>query len=71
MPQASDEQRAEWGTDGGCGDEKATTFLQSCGWTLTHSWEWRKPSPDHIVTDDEWGAIEFMIDEWYYGGIAK
>jgi hypothetical protein len=71
MPQASDEQRAAWGGMQGVGDDKALDHLQGRGFVLTRSWEWRKPSPDYVVDADDAGAINFLIDEWDYGGLAE
>lgn len=70
MPQASDEDRAAWGTDGGVGEEKAMKHLADRGWRLTKDWRWVKPSPDFKPGDDDIGAIQFLIDEWDFGGIA-
>lgn len=69
MPQASDEDRAKWGGELGVGEDKAIAFLQAAGYTLLPSWFWRKPSPEHEPTEDELGAIWFLIDEWDFGGI--
>ena len=71
MPQASDEQRKAWGTNGGAGDEKALAFLKTRGWVLTLQYEWVPPTPSHVATKDELGAIWFLIDEWDFGGIAR
>jgi hypothetical protein len=70
VPQASDAQRAAWGTDGGAGDEKAISFLQEKGFKLTKKWAWIKPSPTYVLTEDDWLAIEFLIDEWDFDGLA-
>lgn len=70
MPQASDEQRAAWGGVQGVGDDKALDYLKERGFVLTRQWEWRKPTPDHEMTDEDWGAISFLIDEWDYGGLT-
>lgn len=63
MPTASDEQRAAWGV----GNERAEKFLENRGFVLGEDWCWRHPAkaePDEL----EWGAIEFLMDEWDYGG---
>jgi hypothetical protein len=69
MPQASEEQRQEWGEDGGAGEGKAIAYLKAAGYTLLPNWFWRKPSPEHKPTEKELGAIWFLIDEWDFGGI--
>jgi hypothetical protein len=69
MPQASDEDRAKWGGYGGVGEDKAISFLLAAGYTLTRQSTWLKPSPDHIVTEDESGAMWFLIEEWDYAGL--
>lgn len=69
MPQATDEQREKWGGLDGVGEDFATEYLQGRGWTLLRSWHWRKPTPDHEPAEDEIGAIQFLIDEWDFGGI--
>lgn len=69
MPQASDEDRARWGGRDGIGEEKAMDYLESRGFRLTRQWHWIKPD-GHIMTDDDWGAINFLIDEWDFGGLA-
>jgi hypothetical protein len=70
MPQASEEMRAEWGGVAGVGDDKATHHLKMNGFVLTPQWEWQRPSPDYEMTPDDWGAINFLICEWDYGGLA-
>jgi hypothetical protein len=69
MPQASDEDRAKWGGIDGIGEEKAIGFLFEAGYSLTRQYTWLKPHPDHIVTEDESGAMWFLIHEWDYSGL--
>lgn len=65
MPSATDELRREWWPDGEGGDHKATDFLRSRGFVLTPAWEWfRREEP----TEEESRAIDFMFQEWDYGG---
>ena len=71
MPQASEAMRAIWGGECGVGEDKAEAHLRGNGWTLTRQWEWRRPTPDYEPTDDDIGAINFLICEWDYGGIAQ
>lgn len=67
MPQASDELRKKWGID----DGKATKFLKDAGFILNRDWSWTSPKPENEITEDEWGAISFMIQEWDYGGLKE
>lgn len=67
MPQASDEQRADWGID----SHPPQAYLRAAGYRLTGGWEWIKPEPDHEPTNNEISAINFLIDEWDYGGLIR
>ncbi len=68
MPQATDEQRRLWGENGGVGEGKAIQYLNNAGYILRRNWTWQKPE-GHIPTEEEIGAIDFLIDEWDFGGI--
>lgn len=66
MPQASDEQRKQWGGQQGVGEDKAENFLREQGWILQRNWtwwrpDWREPTPE------EKEAAGFLCDEWDYG----
>jgi len=52
-------------------DAQAMKFLESHGFCLTGDWTWKLPSPDHIVTEDEWDAIEYLVLEWDFGGLEE
>ncbi len=70
MPQASDELRStmtqRFGDIGTAGPEE---FLRSRGWTLTPSWDWVKANATFAtIPPDELECIEFLCDEWDYGG---
>jgi hypothetical protein len=69
MPQASDELRKwrRWGKLGSIGAHKP--MRQS--YVLTEGWGWRKPSPSHVVSAEEADAIQFLIDEWDFGGLEQ
>lgn len=69
MPQASDELREKWGGEMGVGEDKAYNYLVSKGYELTRQWLWKKPS-NHSMTQDEFEAMKFLVDEWDYGGLA-
>jgi hypothetical protein len=71
MPQATEEQRKEWGTDGGCGEEKAMAYLEGKGYKEFKNGVWLLPSPDHVATKEENGAMCFLIDEWDHAGWVK
>lgn len=66
MPQATEELRAEWGID----DGPVIKWLQDRGWQYTQNWEWIKPSLDYKPTGKEIRAIEFLFQEWDWGGLA-
>lgn len=65
MPQATDELRKEWN---GPDDSTAREYLTSRGFTLTAAWEW---IPSQPVTDKDMRAIDFMVEEWDFGGIQE
>jgi hypothetical protein len=65
MPQATDELRAEWD---GPSDQKAIKFLQDAGYKLTPQWEWRHKDSNHMPTPKEISAVNFMFQEWDFGG---
>lgn len=69
MPQASEELRAKWGGRQGVGEDKAAGFLNSRGYREVQNGYWLKPKFDHVVTDDEREALQFLIEEWDHGGI--
>lgn len=63
MPQATEELREEWHSDG-----NALDFLYERGFVLLKSWEWVKPE-GHELTEKEQRAVLYLIEEWDYGGI--
>ncbi len=67
MPQATEELRRRWH---GPSDITATKFLEARGYTLNDSFEWVAPE-GHEPTEEELSAMEFMFQEWDYGGLAK
>lgn len=66
MPTASPELRAAWPG----GDSEAVLYLEAQGYQLTKQWEWIKPTPDHKITEREGSAIDYLIDEWDFGGVC-
>ena len=67
MPQASADLQAEWPGM----DKEAIKYLQDRGWRLNRRWQWIKPHPSHEPAEREWSAIEYLIDEWDFGGVAE
>lgn len=68
MPQASDEDRAKWGGHQGVGEDKAMEHLEGRGYKLLRSWNWRPPLGMAMSQDDS-EAMQFLIDEWDFGGL--
>lgn len=66
MPQASEEQRAEWGIT----DFNAIFYLEAKGYKDAHHC-WILPTPDHVPTEKEVSAIHFLMDEWDWSGIVS
>jgi hypothetical protein len=76
MPQASDELRkiVHWIVQ--CkpdsvvpSDSDVTTFLLERGYQLNQDWTWKRPKPDHYVTEMEELCLRYMVDEWDYGWV--
>lgn len=70
MPQASDALREAWGGECGVGEDKALAHLQGRGFKLTRQFDWVLPHPGYQPDADDWGAIDFLVYEWDYGGLA-
>ena len=66
MPQATEELRAAWPG----GDEEAIQYLYMQGYKdhPEHRWHWQKPNPNHVPTTREVSAMQYLVDEWDYGG---
>lgn len=32
-------------------------------------WFWHLPNPEHVITEKEGNCLQFLIDEWDFGGI--
>lgn len=65
MPAAPAHLQSEWETD-----DKAIGFLEGAGYKLLRGWTWQLPSPAHVITDEESRAINYLIWEWDFGGVA-
>lgn len=71
MPQATEAMRKRWKHyEPGGGDQLATKYLEERGYVLTRDWRWVIP-PGHKPTAKEIDAVQFMVDEWDYGGFVK
>lgn len=72
MPQASDDLRARmfryFGDE--IDDVGPIEFLQSHGFVCTKGWEWIKPCESHTISEDESWCLQFLIEEWDFGGLA-
>ena len=73
MPQATKTMREKWGGDQGVGPDKAMAYLETCGWTLNEHGLWKLPSDRQTaeIGDDEFEALQFLIDEWDYDFIPR
>jgi len=67
MPQASAETRDAWQGS----DHDAIDFLKSRGYTLTRDWHWIEPETDYLVAPEEWAAINYLFEEWDFGGLRR
>lgn len=65
MPQASAELRAAWPE----GDGQAIEHLEGRGYRLRRDWQWDALGVEGYAEADA-SAIQYLIDEWDYGGIA-
>ncbi len=71
MPQASDEDRAQYRKRFGDIDcNHATEELHRRGYLLTADWQWIPPDR-HTPTDEELFWMGFLVDEWDFGWIAE
>lgn len=50
-------------------DADGDAWLYSRGFKLNRRWEWVPPSGHEFVQRD-WDAIDYMIMEWDFGGLA-
>jgi hypothetical protein len=44
-------------------------YLLDHGWRLTRNFFWIPPSRDYTEPELEGECIDFLIDEWDYGGV--
>ena len=64
MPQTTPERAARWPGM----DQQAIGYLRSRGYVLRRDWYWTKPTPDHQPTEKELDAIDYLFEEWDFGG---
>ena len=50
-------------------DTEAVAFLEERGFSIGPYWTWRRPTPDHDLTVREADAIDYLADEWDWGGV--
>jgi hypothetical protein len=67
MPSASPELRRQWPGH----DREAILHLQAQGYRLNERWAWVRPTPEHVVTDRDRSAIQYLIDEWDFDGLLS
>jgi len=65
VPQSSKELRDEWEAD-----DHAVYYLEGRGFNLTRRWTWRAPE-GREPTEIEWRAIQYLIEEWDFGGLDR
>lgn len=71
MPMASDRQRElmfKWFGDH-VSEAGPIKCLESRGYVLRRDWLWEKPTPSHTIHEIERECLQFLIDEWDFGGI--
>ena len=72
MPQASERMRRRYRAKfGDIGPEHAMKELEKRGWTLTKEWEWVPPRNGRFQSDEELFWIDFLIQEWDFGGLRE
>lgn len=53
----------------GSGDINAVRYLREQGFILTRQWEWTHPEKKTLksLSEEEWCAMSYLVDEWDYG----
>ncbi len=70
MPSSSDFLRTKWAdSEGNITDAVAQKYLEDKGFILTEKWFWKLPNPNYHITDDDFSAIQYLIEEWDFGGL--
>lgn len=52
-------------------DVLAERFLSKRGWKLLMNWTWQLPKPDYQPDKDQLLCVQYLIEEWDYGGIER
>lgn len=52
-------------------DREAMEVLRDAGYTLTREWFWLPPSIFHEPIEREADAINYLIEEWDFGGLIR
>lgn len=73
MPQSSDDMHDLMNYYFGdpIDDKGPMRFLEERGYGLTPQWLWKLPKPDHFITLKERLCIQFLIEEWDFGGVNE
>lgn len=67
MPQATQDLRDEWHEGG---DAAAIGYLEGEGFTLNRDWTWQPPAGKPVLDKKAYRAIDYLIQEWDFGGLA-
>jgi hypothetical protein len=67
MPQASPELAAEWPGF----DAQAMAHLRASGFKLRDDWTWKLPRSDYQSTPTDISAVNYLMDEWDFGGVEE
>lgn len=73
MPQASNDLREKMKEyfDDEVDDVGPKDYLIMQGYKLLPNWRWHKPTPMHKISEKEYRCLQFLVDEWDYGGIES
>lgn len=72
MPQASDELREKMRQRFGdsIDEQGPIDFLVGAGYKLGSDWLWEKEGTTYeSMTQDEYDAMQFLVQEWDFGGL--
>jgi hypothetical protein len=64
MPQARPELQAKFADD-----SEALEVLEGAGFVLLPDWTWQAPGRAPCI--EELDAIEYLMEEWDYGGVTE
>ena len=72
MPEASHELHVRMAQYFGdpVDDRGPMDYLKGRGYKLTHKWEWERPL-GLKPTEKDLEVIQFLIEEWDFGGLAR